>query len=98
MSDRTSVIAGANTTANGKRNATCGKTGAEGATKTAQYTCIACAEPIQHGQAIIVGVDVGGYPDTLPVNIVAHRGCEDRGRAVVAKEIAERERGEKCHS
>ena len=49
------------------------------------YTCLACAEPIQPGQAIIVGVDVAGYPDKLPVNVVAHRGCEDRARAVVAK-------------
>ena len=55
---------------------------------TAQYTCIACGEPIIPATAIIVGVDVGGYPDTLPVNIVAHRGCEDAGRTIIRRALA----------
>jgi hypothetical protein len=51
------------------------------------YTCIACHEPIQPGNAIIVGVDVEGYPQTLPTNVVAHRGCEDHARSIVAREL-----------
>jgi len=49
------------------------------------YTCIACGEPIIPATAIIVGVDVGGYSDKLPTNIVAHRGCEDAGRTIIRK-------------
>ena len=58
---------------------------------TATYTCIACAEPIPTGTAIIVGVDIAGYPERLPVNIVACRACEDRARAIMARELARRE-------
>lgn len=59
---------------------------------TATYTCIACAEPVPPTNAVIVGVDVAGYPDRLPTNIVAHTGCEDRARAIVAKALTARER------
>lgn len=48
------------------------------------YTCIACAAPVTTAAAVIVGVDVAGYPAVLPVNVVACRGCEDRARRVIA--------------
>lgn len=58
---------------------------------TATYTCIACAEPIPTGTAIIVGVDIAGYPERLPSNVVACRACEDRARNIVARELAGKE-------
>ena len=59
---------------------------------SANYTCIACREDIPTGTAIIVGITIDGYPDNLPTNVVACRGCEDRARAMVARELAGREK------
>lgn len=56
------------------------------------YTCLACREPIPTGTAIIVGISVDGYPDNLPTNVVACRGCEDRARDIVAKALEAQER------
>ena len=58
---------------------------------TATYTCIACREDIPPGTAIIVGISIDGYPDRLPTNVVACRSCEDRARAMVARELGRRE-------
>ena len=52
------------------------------------YTCLACAEPVAPAHAVIVGEDITGYPERVPVNVVAHHGCEDRARAIVAKALA----------
>jgi hypothetical protein len=55
---------------------------------TATYTCIACGASIPPASAVIVGVDIGGYPDRLPTNVTACRGCEDAGRAIIRKALA----------
>jgi hypothetical protein len=52
------------------------------------YICIACNASIQPASAVIVGVDIGGYPDRLPVNVVACRGCEDTGRTIIRRALA----------
>ena len=62
---------------------------------TATYTCLACSEPVTPAAAVIVGVDIAGYPAVLPANVVACRGCEDRARNMIARAQQERERGTK---
>jgi hypothetical protein len=59
---------------------------------TAAYTCLACTEPVAPAEAVIVAVDVAGYPDALPANVVAHRGCEHAARGMVRRELERRER------
>lgn len=49
--------------------------------------CLFCNEPILANEAVIVGVDVAGYPERLPVNILAHRGCENQARDIIAHEL-----------
>jgi hypothetical protein len=56
-------------------------------------TCIACGATIPPATAVVVGVDVAGYPDRLPVNVVACRGCEDTARGIIKRAQGERERG-----
>ena len=56
------------------------------------YTCLACAVPVAPANAVIVGLDLAGYPERVPVNVVAHHGCEDRARSIVAKALAAQER------
>jgi hypothetical protein len=56
------------------------------------YICLACSESVPPAQAVIVAVDVAGYPDALPVNVVAHRGCEHAARVLVRREFERRER------
>ena len=51
------------------------------------YTCLACAEPVAPAHAVIVGLDLAGFPERVPVNVVAHHGCEDRARSIVAKAL-----------
>ena len=62
---------------------------------TASYTCIACNAPIPPATAVIVGVDVSGYPERIPTNVSACKGCEDKARAIVRRAREERERGTK---
>jgi hypothetical protein len=59
---------------------------------TPPTTCIACGASIPPASAVIVGVDIGGYPDRLPTNVVACKGCEDAGRALIRRAQGERER------
>jgi len=56
------------------------------------YTCIACNEPVPPNNAVIVGIDLAPFPAAPPVNVVAHKGCEDRARAIVAKALEAQER------
>jgi hypothetical protein len=58
------------------------------------YTCLACTLPVPPADAVIVAVDVGGYPAALPVNVVAHQGCEHAARGMVRRELERRERGD----
>ena len=51
------------------------------------YTCLACAEPVTPANAVIVGLDLAGFPERVPTNVVAHHGCEDRARSIVAKAL-----------
>jgi hypothetical protein len=44
---------------------------------------------------LVAAVDVGGYPAALPVNVVAHRGCEHAARTIIRRAREERERGTK---
>jgi hypothetical protein len=58
---------------------------------TPPTTCIACGASIPPASAVIVGVDVGGYPDRLPANVSACKGCEDTGRAIIRRALAGRD-------
>jgi hypothetical protein len=60
---------------------------------TATYTCIACDKPLPAADAVIVGVDVAGYPERIPTNVLAHHGCEDKARALIRRALADQERG-----
>ena len=57
------------------------------------YTCLACPAPVTPANAVIVGLDLAGFPEHCPSNVVAHQGCEDRGRAMSAKALDAQERG-----
>ena len=58
------------------------------------YTCIAdCGAALTAAEAVIVGVNIAGYPAAVPTNVVAHRGCVDQARRVIAQAQRERERG-----
>lgn len=59
------------------------------------YTCLACAELVTPDNAVIVGLDIAEFPARIPVNVVAHHGCEDRARAIIAKKLDAQERGTK---
>jgi hypothetical protein len=59
------------------------------------YTCIACSESVPPSNAVIVGVDVAGYPASVPTNVVAHKGCEHVARGMVRRELERRERDER---
>jgi hypothetical protein len=56
------------------------------------YICLACAQFVPPADAVIVAVDVAGYPASVPVNVVAHRGCEHAARVLVRRELERRER------
>ena len=59
------------------------------------YTCLACSEPVTPAAAVIVGVDIAGYPAVLPANVVAHPGCVDQARATIRRAQQAHERGTK---
>jgi hypothetical protein len=56
------------------------------------YTCLVCAESVLPADAVIVAVDVAGYPDVMPTNVVAHPGCAHAARSMVRRELERRER------
>lgn len=50
--------------------------------------CIACAQAIPPGAAVIVGLDVSDFPARVPTNVLACKACESRARQIIAKALA----------